>query len=161
MNGWRLSERLMAMDDATWQRHSNPLSGWSRLTILPLLSAAVWSRVWIEWWSLAAIALVLIWTWLNPRLFKPPASKTAWMTKGVLGERILLAHRDQPIREEHRRIASLLSLASATGCLLIAVALWALLPGLLLAGWILAMGAKLWFLDRMVWLYEESTTARA
>mgnify|MGYP000427418669 CR=1 FL=1 len=37
----KISERIMGMDDATWQRHSNPLSGWSRVSILPLITLAV------------------------------------------------------------------------------------------------------------------------
>ncbi|MEM6467372.1 MAG: DUF6653 family protein, partial [Pseudomonadota bacterium] len=38
------SERLMSMSDEVWERHANPLSGWSRMTIPPLFVAAVWSR---------------------------------------------------------------------------------------------------------------------
>jgi len=38
----------MGMDDATWKRHANPWSGWSRITILPLLCLAIMSRVWVD-----------------------------------------------------------------------------------------------------------------
>jgi hypothetical protein len=47
MNIAKLLERLMGMDDATWARHANPWSGWTRVTIVPLLSSANWSRVWL------------------------------------------------------------------------------------------------------------------
>ena len=44
----RGARRLMAMDDAAWARHANPWSVWARvLTPLPMLSASIWSRVWI------------------------------------------------------------------------------------------------------------------
>jgi hypothetical protein len=92
----RLSERMMGMNDATWARHSNPLSGWSRVSALPLLALVIWSRVWLGWYSLLLIAVVVLWIWLNPRLFSPPKSDNEWMTQGVLGERIWLARATQP-----------------------------------------------------------------
>lgn len=79
----KLSERLMGMDDATWARHSNPWSGWTRITTLPLLCLAVWSRAWWGWGALLPVFAVLCWTWLNPRLFPPPTNERAWMTKGT------------------------------------------------------------------------------
>ena len=35
------------MDDATWARHANPWSAWTRIPILPLLCLAIWGRAWI------------------------------------------------------------------------------------------------------------------
>jgi hypothetical protein len=57
------TEGLMGMSDDVWSRHANPQSGWSRLSIPPLIALAVWSRDWIGWWSLLAIVLVCVWTW--------------------------------------------------------------------------------------------------
>jgi hypothetical protein len=37
----KLSERVMGMDDATWAKHTNPWSGWTRMSILPLFSFAI------------------------------------------------------------------------------------------------------------------------
>jgi hypothetical protein len=48
-------ERLMSMDDRVWRRHANPWSGWTRVTALPLLVLAIWSRVWIGWWAVLAV----------------------------------------------------------------------------------------------------------
>ena len=53
-----LSERMMAMDDAAWARHANPWSVYSRMSILPLMTLAIYSRVWLggvrcclwRWW---------------------------------------------------------------------------------------------------------------
>jgi hypothetical protein len=40
---------------------------------------------------------------------------------------------------------------------MLAIGFWMLDFGLTLAGLSVAMGAKLWFLDRMVWLNSEAT----
>ncbi|WP_010138950.1 DUF6653 family protein [Oceanicola sp. S124] len=151
----RLSERLMLMDEAAWARHANPWSGWSRLATLPLLSLAVWSRVWIGAWAWAPVALVLTWVWVNPRLFPVPRRTDNWMSQGVLGERVWLARRKVPIPAHHARAAMILSGLSGGGAMVLGLGLWALSPGWTVAGLVLSMGAKLWFLDRMVWLRQD------
>ncbi|MBR9766063.1 MAG: hypothetical protein GYB53_21735 [Rhodobacteraceae bacterium] len=153
----RLSERLMLMDEAAWARHANPWSGWSRLATLPLLSLAIWSRVWIGTWAWAPVALVLAWVWLNPRLFPVPRRTDNWMSRGVLGERVWLARRKVPIPGHHARAAMILSALSGLGAMVLGLGLWALSPGWTVAGLVLSMGAKLWFLDRMVWLRQDMT----
>ena len=65
----------MSMDDATWLRHANPWSVWSRASVLPLVILAVWSREWLGPWSWAAIALSVSWMWLNPRIFRRPVPR--------------------------------------------------------------------------------------
>lgn len=154
-------ERLMGMDDKTWERHSNPLSGWSRVLVLPLLALAIWSRVWIGWYAILPILLVIIWTWINPRVFGPPKTDDAWMTQGVLGERIWLARSTHPIPAHHERVTGLLNLAAGLSILIFGIGLWMQDFGFTLAGLLTAMGAKLWFLDRMVWLKIEFETAEA
>ncbi len=67
-------ERMMGLTDQTWDRHANPLSVYSRYSVLPLFILAVWSRVWIGWWSLLPLGLVVIWARINPHLFPPPAT---------------------------------------------------------------------------------------
>jgi len=151
----KFSERLMGMDDATWVRHSNPWSGWTRVSILPLLCLAIWSRVWFGWGSLLLVLAVVIWTWLNPRLFGPPKHNRAWMTKGVLGERVWLAQKEHPIPEHHAKVGKILNIAAGTGVAFLGYGLWRLDIGWTVAGLIATMGAKLWFLDRMVWLLAD------
>ena len=73
---------VLRMDDAAWERHANPWSGWTRLTTLPLLILAVWSREWLGWWALVPVAVALAWLWLNPHLFPPPRSTRNWMSQG-------------------------------------------------------------------------------
>ena len=151
------SERMMGMDDATWDRHSNPWSGWTRVSILPLLCLAIWSRVWFGWGCLWLVLAVIIWTWLNPRLFGPPEHNNAWMTKGVLGERVWLAQKEAPIPNHHASVGRILNIAAGVGVAFLAYGLWRLDFGWTLAGLIATMGAKLWFLDRMVWLLADTT----
>ena len=151
------AERLMGMDDAVWAKHSNPWSGWTRVSVLPLLCLAIWSRVWLGWGCMWLVLAVLAWTWLNPRLFGPPAHNNAWMTKGVLGERMWLAQQDVPIPAHHALFGRFLNIAAGIGVALLAYGLWRLDIGWTLAGLIASMGAKLWFLDRMVWLYADMT----
>lgn len=148
----KISERVMGMSDEAWQRHMNPCSGWSRITILPLLVLAIWSRIWLGWGSLVPVLLVLIWTWLNPRLFGPPQSIDNWMSQGIMGERIWLARKREPIPDHHARATLTLNIINAAGCILLVAGVWSFDIGLTLAGLITSMGAKLWFLDRMVWL---------
>lgn len=157
----RIAEKAMGMDDSTWGRHANPWSGWSRVSILPLLALSIWSRDWIGWWALLPIAMVLLWTWSNPRVFGEPGSLDNWMSQGVLGERIWLARSETPIAAHHQRVTRDLNIASGIGVAILAYGLWDLDVGFTFAGLILSMSAKLWFLDRMVWLKADTDHASA
>lgn len=147
---------LFRMDDDAWARHANPWSVWTRVAILPLMALAVWSRVWIGWWALLPVALLVVWTWLNPRAFPPPRSFDSWAAKGVLGERLWVARREGSLLpERHRRLPLVLNGVSAAGLVplvygLVVLDAWATLFGLAVT----TLG-KLWFVDRMVWLYED------
>ena len=66
--------KAFQMSDQVWQRHTNPWSGWTRYTALPLLVAALWSRLWLGWWALLPTLGAVLWTWLNPRIFPRPLS---------------------------------------------------------------------------------------
>lgn len=153
------AERLMGMGDQSWARHANPLSVWTRiLTPLPLLILAVWSRVWIGPWAWAAVALVALWVWLNPRLFPVPAHFDSWAAKGVLGERLFLRHR-ATLPRHHLRATRLLTGLSALGVLPLVWGLWQLDLGWAIAGALLISSAKTWFVDRMVWIWEDHLRA--
>jgi hypothetical protein len=65
--------KLLGLEGDRWMRHANPVSVWTRFAVLPLLALAIWSREWIGWWSLAAVALVLVSMMINPLLFPRPA----------------------------------------------------------------------------------------
>jgi hypothetical protein len=74
-----LRERL---EDAFWERHSNPKSGWSRTLLTPLFVLACYRRD--RRLFLAAVVGAV----LNPVAFPPPEPDTkSWMTRGVRAER--------------------------------------------------------------------------
>jgi len=150
--GW--SERLMAMSDEVWARHSNPWSGWSRLTALPLLALSVWSRIWLGWWALVPLALTLVWIWLNPRLFPPPGDRRSWMTRGVLGERLWLDRARYRLPRRLVLSCHALTLLSALGALAMAWGLWRLDLAWTLAGMAVAMLAKLGFVRLTAVIYD-------
>ena len=161
MDVFAAAERLMRMDDAAWARHANPWSVWSRFTCLPLIVLAIWSRVWLGWWSLVPLALALGWTFLNPRLFAPPDSTDNWASQGVMGERLFLARKATPIPAHHAAWAKGLTLASACGAAILVYGVWVLDGWATLCGLAVTLGAKFWFCDRMVWLYRDmSETGR-
>jgi uncharacterized membrane protein len=149
------AQRLMTMNDKVWARHANPLSGWSRVSILPLFTVAVWSRDWIGWWALAPVTVVLFWTWLNPRLFSAPASIDNWMSKGVLGEHIWLSRSKDRELSHHAPVIRTLTISTSIGAILLLLGLAVLNLPLTITGLAITMLTKLWILDRMVWVYSE------
>lgn len=152
---YKFSERVMKMDDSAWKRHANPKSVWTRVAVLPLFVLAVWSRVWIGWWAVLPIITLIIFIWWNPRAFQPPVSTRNWASRGTFGERIFLNRKIKPIPQHHQTIAYILTLVSAIGLIPLALGLFWLTPWMALSGLILVVGGKLWFVDRMVWLYED------
>lgn len=155
MDFFAAAERVMSMDDATWRRHANPWSVWTRMfTVLPLLALAIWSRVWIGAWALVPVALVLAWIWVNPRAFPEPTQFDTWASKGVLGERVFLAHRDE-IAPHHLRAAHVLSLLSVPGAVILFWGLWVLWWEGAVFGALLTALPKIWFVDRMVWILQD------
>ncbi len=149
------AERLMGMDDRVWRRHANPWSGWTRmLTTLPFLVLAIWSRVWIGWWALLVVAVALLWIWWNPRAFPEPRRFDNWMSKGVLGERVFLEHREE-VAAHHRRAAYVLGWLSVPGSVVMVWGLIALWWEGAVFGAILTALPKVWFVDRMVWIFED------
>ncbi len=147
--------RLMAMDDAAWARHANPASVWTRIAGGTVLFLALWSPMWIGFWGVVPILLAAAWTWLNPRLFPPPSHARAWATRAVLGERAFLRRAEIPIPDHHRR-AGLATTGLALAFLVAAaIGFWQRDVLLAVTAWHAATIAKLWFCDRMVWLWQD------
>ena len=151
--------KWFAMSDATWRRHANPWSVWTRTSALPLLALAVWSRAWLGWWSLGLLALAMAWTWFNPRIFPVPTSTDNWASRAVLGERVWLNRKNIPVPKHHRLVPNILSGVSGSGLPFLVWGLWKLSFWPTFWGCVLIIGGKLWFLDRMVWIYEEMQDA--
>ncbi len=143
------------MSDEVWERHANPWSVWTRVPLIVPLLAAIWSIKPLGWSALIPLGLVCAWIWLNPRVFPKPASTDNWASKAVLGERVWLARDRHPVPLHHQRMANILSAIAAIG--FIPAAIGACLNDwtMTLAGGVTAFLGKLWFCDRMVWLYED------
>lgn len=154
-------EKSMGMDDAVWTRHANPISGWSRMTTLPMIALAIWSRAWLGWWALVVLAGVIVWVLANPRVFPKPRSTNNWMSKGVLGERVWLNRKQVAIPHHHAIWANILSLGTGIGMLPFGWGLWQFSIWPTLLGLVILMLGKLWFLDRMVWLFEDMKAEHA
>lgn len=153
--------RLFGMTDEVWARHANPWSGWTRIATLPFLLAAIWSHSWIGWYAAVPIGVVGAWLWLNPRIFPEPDSTDSWISRAVLGERLWVDRSAMSIPQRHRVIPHMLATVAGVGGLLalVGAALNALWPTLL--GAVLVYSGKMWFCDRMVWLYEDMRSGQA
>ncbi|WP_417669805.1 DUF6653 family protein [Roseibium sp.] len=148
------------MDPATWQRHASPWSVYSRMATLPLLVLAIWSHTWNgTGFAVIATFAVLIWLWLNPRLFPAPKNTDSWASKATFGERIWLNRLSVPIPEQEARTA--LSLSLVTGVGFVATIYGAVLNDLLITvpGMIVTYAGKLVFLDKMARLYDRMRNA--
>jgi hypothetical protein len=77
---------------------------------------------------------VIVWTWVNPRLFGLPEHDRAWMTKGVLGERVWLAQSEKSIPSHHAKTGRMLNIAASLGILPLAFGLWHLDLGWTMVG---------------------------
>lgn len=148
--------RLFRMTDSVWARHANGWSVWTRIASFPLIVLALWSHAWIGWLgAVAAVAAVAVWIWLNPRIFAVPAHTDSWASKVTFGERVWLNRKAVAIPAHHATMAQLLSGVAGIGFVVAVVgavttSIWPTLVGV-----ILVYGGKLWFCDRMVWLYED------
>jgi hypothetical protein len=143
------------MTDEVWAGHANPWSRWSRFTCLPLIALAVWSRLWIGYWAWLAVLLALLWTWLNPRIFARPESTDNWASKAVLGERLWLNRSNVAVPAHHFAVITVLKIVTAAGAELCIAGLIMLDAAVTVFGVLFATIGKSWFLDRMVWLYQE------
>jgi hypothetical protein len=148
---------LFGLKGDSWMRHANPWSVWTRFAVLPLLILAVWSRDWIGWWSLAAVAAVLVFMMVNPLLFRESRSTRNWASRGVFGEHIW-SDRDTvelPRQFLTSKVPAVTTAIQVAGVALLASGLVRLDLLAVVAGLVLAQTAKAWYLDRMVLLFEE------
>jgi len=151
--------RLFKLDEKARQHHSNPWSVYSRFFMIPLLGLAFWSRVWLGWWSLVPITIVFLWIWFNPRIFPEPKSTNNWASKIVLGEWVWMNRKKVLVPKHHRYIPNILSVLGTVGVIpflwgLVVLEIWPVM-----FGGVIIIISKLWFADRMVWLYEDMKNA--
>jgi len=144
------------LTDENWMKHANPVSVWTRYSVLPIIVLSFWSRTWIDWWCLLPGSVSILWMFFNPIMFKKPASTKNWASKAVLGERVYLNRDKVKIPAKHDiALHGLLNGISSIGLIL---AVWSTIYYSI---WGAALGVSLayigksWFLDRMVWLFED------
>ncbi len=139
-----------------WMRHANPASVWTRFTVLPLLAGSIWSRKWIGRRSLVPITLSSVWLVVNPLFFKQPGSTRNWASKAVFGERIWVERDRSELPDQFQSaIPTAASVYQAVGMVPLVYGLAALKPTPTVAGLMIVQGGKLWYLDRMVLLFED------
>ncbi|MCP2245841.1 DUF6653 family protein [Lentzea aerocolonigenes] len=145
--------RAFRMDDEAWRRHANPWSVWTRFAAIPAMLLAIWSRTWIGAWCLVPIFVVVVWLWLNVKVFPPVSAPRSWTERGIYGERAWLEKR-VAIPPDHRAVLRLLVAAGSVGFALIIWGLVALQVWPTVFGATLVVGAQLWRIDRFGWLWE-------
>jgi hypothetical protein len=151
--------RAFSMSERTWRRHANPWSVWTRFAAIPPLVLAVWSRTWIGWWCLLPLAVVVVWLWLNPRVFAPVDHPTRWASKGIYGE-MVWARRRAEVPPAHRTAFRLIAVPGVVGIGLLVWGLVALDVWPTVTGVALVVLAQLWRIDRLVWMHEDLTRDR-
>lgn len=138
-----------------WMKHANPWSIWTRFATLPFIVLAVWSRVWIGWYCLIPIAILIIWLFINPTLFPKPKDLNNWGSKSVLGEKFWSERKKNPVPSHHIIPIQILILLQTLGGIALIIGLWKLDLVFTISGTITVYLSKMWFLDRMVWIFEE------
>jgi hypothetical protein len=142
-----------------WMRHANPASVWTRFGVLPLLAGSIWSRKWIGRRCLIPLALSSVWLVVNPLFFRPPRSTKNWASKAVFGERIWVEGDRSVLPDRFRSVVpTVASGYQLIGLAPLAYGLVALKATPTVAGVLIVQGGKLWYLDRMVLLFEEMKT---
>jgi len=116
---------------------------------------AVWSRAWIGWYSLAAVAVALLRTFPNPRLFAEPDSMDNRASKAVLGERIWKERSSYDVPRRWVLQVRTLNLVRVLGLPPLAWGLYTFDVRMTTTGFVLLTLGKSWFLDRMVGLFED------
>jgi hypothetical protein len=126
-----------------WERHSNYLSGWTRLASYPLLIASLYLRNW------PLLIGVIVFIVINPILFPKPKKIEYWMSKGVLGEQLWIKNK---ARIKKANIMNALN--GISFLLMLAAIYYQCLYVTIIAG--TASGVfKLMFIEEMVLYYEK------
>ncbi len=153
--------KMFNLDGDNWMKHTNPWSIWTRFATLPLVVVAFWSRVWIGWYCLIPIIALVIWIIINPTLFKKPKSIDNWGSKSVLGERFWAERKSNPVPNHHHTPVLILTILQTIGGITLMIGLWQLDLYLTIIGSITVYMAKMWFLDRMVWVYADMSNNKS
>ena len=147
--------RAFGLQGDAWLRHANPASVWTRFAVLPMIVVSIWSRDWIGWYCLIPLALSLVWLFVNPLFFSPPRSTDHWASKSVLGERVWTGSERASLPEPFRSaVPAIAQAVQIVGLVPLVYGLVVLDPVAAVTGVIIMQVAKLWYLDRMVLLFD-------
>jgi len=151
---------MEVLTNIIWRKYTNPWSIWVRFFILPMLIISMWSRVWIGQWSLLLVLLTFIWIWFNPRLSASKKTKNIWAMQAILGERIWLNRKNKLIPEHHFFVITALQIIVLSSFIICVAGIIILNLWLTLFGLAMTYIGMCWFLDRMVWLYNDDKLQR-
>ena len=104
--------------------------------------AAIWSRVWLEWWALLPVGAVALWLAIDPFVFAPVEPSRSWASKGIYGAQLWLSERDR-VYGSHRTVLRSLIGVGLVKFVLLAWGLWRLLMWPTVYGATLVMLAQL------------------
>ena len=152
---------MKVLSDETWMRHANPMSVWTRYAAFPFLISAIWSRLWLGWWAAIPLTIVVGWLIWNPRAFPRPRSTDNWASKAVLGERIWVGLKRSELPQHFRMVLQISTTIGMIGLLSLIYGLYVFDPGVTILSSLLVVTAKTWFIDRMVWLFDEVKDSRS
>lgn len=146
--------KVFGLNESTWLNHANPLSVYTRFFIPLLLALAIWTRQWIGMYCLIPIGIVVLWNFLNPLVFPHPKSTKNWASKGTFGERIWMKRKNYDIPNRHKALPNWINGMSSISLIFLVYGLYNFDILTTLAGLVILALGKAWFIDRMVWLYE-------
>ena len=147
--------KVFKLEGDSWEKHTNPWSIWTRFATMPFLIIAFWSRVWIGWYCLIPITVIVFWLIINPTLFKKPTNTNNWGAKAVLGERYWSERKRTPVPKHHHIVVIILTALQSIGGIMLIIGLYKLSISLTIIGAVIIYMSKMWFLDRMIWIYED------
>ncbi len=147
--------KLFGLNEKTWLNHATAASVITRGLIPPMITLAALSRVWIGHWWWAAFAIIAVWTFLNTRIFPKSKSYDNWYGRGAFGERVYAARKKVPIPKHHESFAKGLTVLNVVFSITWIYGLISLNYELAITGTFLQLTAKFWFIDRMVWLFND------
>ena len=147
--------KIFNLKNDNWMKHANPWSIWTRFATLPFLILAIWSRIWLSWYSLIPILVLVLWLIINPTLFKKPKTFDNWGSKSVLGEKFWSERKQKSVPKYHKIPILILTILQTLGGIILIIGLWKLAIYFTIIGTIIVYFSKMWFLDRMVWIYED------
>jgi len=151
---------MEGLTNLIWRKYTNPWSIWVRFFILPMLIVSMWSRVWLDQWSLILIVMTLAWIWFNPRIALSKKTKNVWAMQAILGERLWLDRQNNLIPEHHFFVITALQIIVIVSFLTCVVGIVLLNKWLTFFGLCFTYIGMCWFLDRMVWLYNDDKLSR-